>query len=64
MGLLDFGAKKKKRSKKLKAPKKNATLKSKEKYIEKMSKRIATNERIKKADTMIDKIKNYSFGRQ
>lgn len=61
MGLLNFGAKKKKRSKKLKAPKKNASLKTKEKYIEEMSKRIATNEKIKKANVLIEKIKNYSF---
>lgn len=62
MALLNLGGgKKRRKSKKLKTPKKNASLKAKQTYIEKMSKRIDTSEKTKKANAMIEKIKNYSF---
>lgn len=62
MALLNLGGgKKRRKSKKLKTPKKGASLKAKQAYVEKMSKRIAISETTKKVDAMIAKIKNYSF---
>lgn len=64
MALLNFGGKKRtgrKKSKRLKAPKKNATLKQKETYVKKMAQRIETDQKVKKLDKMIDQIRNYQF---
>lgn len=64
MALFNMGGKKRtgrRKSKRLKPPRKNATLKQKETYIQKMSKRIQDSERMKKADKVIDQIRNYQF---
>ncbi|MER0442806.1 hypothetical protein [Emticicia sp. W12TSBA100-4] len=64
MALLNLGGKKRtcrKKSKRLKAPKKNATLKQKETYVKKMAQRIEIDQKVKKADRMIEQIKNYQF---
>ena len=64
MALFSFGGKKRtgrKKSKRLKAPKKNATLKQKEAYAKKMMVRIETDQKVKKLDKVIEQIKNYQF---
>lgn len=61
MALFDFGSPKKRRSKKLKAPKKNASVKQLETYAKKMGEKIEKDQKRKKLLGFVEKAKNYTF---
>ena len=60
MGLFSSTPKRRK-SKKLKTPKRNATVKQLETYARKMTERVQKDKRRKELLAFVDKVKNYTF---